>query len=130
VGALAHVLLTSVRRRRRDLAVLRTLGMSRRQVQAVVAWQAVALASTALALGVPLGVVADRWAWAVFAGSAGVAGDASVPPPLLLLAVPAALLAAVLIAAGPGWAAARDQAGRHPAGGVTGGATRQRDRAH
>jgi ABC-type antimicrobial peptide transport system permease subunit len=43
----------------------------------------------------------------VFAGSAGVAGDASVPPPLLLLAVPSALLAAVLIAAGPGWAAAR-----------------------
>ena len=41
------------------------------------------------------------------AGSAGVAGDASIPPPLLLLAVPAALLAAALIAAGPGWAAAR-----------------------
>ena len=106
VGTLAQVLLTSVRRRRRDLAVLKTLGMSRRQVQAVVAWQAVALAAAALGLGLPLGVLAGRWSWAVFAGSAGVAGDASVPP-LLLLAVPAALLAAVLIAAGPGWAAAR-----------------------
>ena len=107
VGTLAQVLLTSVRRRRRDLAVLKTLGLSRRQVQAVVAWQAVALAAAALAVGLPLGAVAGRWSWAVFAGSAGVAGDASVPPPLLLLAVPAALLAAVLIAAGPGWAAAR-----------------------
>jgi hypothetical protein len=107
VGTLVQVLLTSVRRRRRDLAVLKTLGLSRRQVQAVVAWQAVALAAAALAVGLPLGVVAGRWSWAVFAGSAGVAGDASVPPPLLLLAVPAALLAAVLIAAGPGWAAAR-----------------------
>jgi ABC-type antimicrobial peptide transport system permease subunit len=107
VGTLAQVLLTSVRRRRRDLAVLKTLGLSRRQVQAVVAWQAVALTSAALALGLPLGLLAGRWAWAVFAGSAGVAGDASVPPPLLLLAIPAALLAAVLIAAGPGWAAAR-----------------------
>ena len=37
VGTLAQVLLTSVRRRRRDLAVLKTLGLSRRQVQAVVA---------------------------------------------------------------------------------------------
>ena len=106
VGTLAQVLFTSVRRRRRDLAVLKTLGMSRRQVQAVVAWQAVALAAPAVTLGLPLGVLAGRWSWAVFAGSAGVAGDASVPP-LLLLAVPAALLAAVLIAAGPGWAAAR-----------------------
>jgi putative ABC transport system permease protein len=106
VATLAQVLLTSVRRRRRDLAVLKILGLSRWQVQAVVAWQAVALAAAALALGLPLGVVAGRWAWAVFAGSAGVAGDASIPP-LLLLAVPAALLAAVLIAAGPGWAAAR-----------------------
>jgi ABC-type lipoprotein release transport system permease subunit len=107
VGTLAQVLLTSVRRRRRDLAVLKTLGLSRRQVQAVVAWQAVALAAAALALGLPLGMAAGRWAWAVFAGSAGVAGDASVPAPLLLLAVPAVLLAAVLIAAGPGWAAAQ-----------------------
>jgi FtsX-like permease family len=120
VGTLAQVLLTSVRRRRRDLAVLKTLGLSRRQVQAVVTWQAVAGAGAALALGLPLGVVAGRWSWAVFAGSAGVAGDASVPPPLLLLAVPAALLAAVVIAAarlggGP------DQAGRDPSGGVTGG---------
>ena len=107
VGTLAQVLLTSVRRRRRDLAVLKTLGLSRRQVQAVVAWQAVVLAAAALALGLPLGMAAGRWAWAVFAGSAGVAGDASVPAPLLLLAVPAVLLAAVLIAAGPGIAAAR-----------------------
>jgi hypothetical protein len=35
-----------------------------------------------------------------------VAGDPSVPPPLVLLAVPLTLLAAVLIAAGPGRAAA------------------------
>lgn len=59
VGTLAQVLLTSVRRRR-DLAVLKTLGLSRWQVQAVVAWQAVALAAAALAVGLPLGVVAGR----------------------------------------------------------------------
>jgi hypothetical protein len=63
--------------------------------------------TAALAVGLPLGVVAGRLSWAVFAGSAGVAGDASVPAALVLLAVPATLLAAVLIAAGPGRAAAR-----------------------
>jgi hypothetical protein len=43
----------------------------------------------------------------VFAGSAGVSGVADVPAPLVLLAVPATLALANLIAAGPGWNAAR-----------------------
>jgi hypothetical protein len=105
-GTLTQVLLTGVRRRRRDLAMLKTLGMTRWQVQAVVAWQAGALAAAALVLGLPLGVVAGRWSWELFAGSAGVAGDPSAPLPLVLLTVPLTLLAAVLIAAGPGRAAA------------------------
>jgi hypothetical protein len=107
VGTLAHVLLTSVRRRRRDLALLKTLGLSRRQVLSVVLWQASALATVALVLGLPLGVMAGRWSWALFAGSVGVARDASIPVPLVLLAIPVTLLLAILIAAGPGWAAAR-----------------------
>ena len=107
VGTLAHVLLTGVRRRRRDLAVLKTLGLTRPQVLGVVSWQASALAVAALLIGLPLGVVAGRWSWALFAGSVGVAGQADVPVPLVLLAIPAALLLASLIAAAPGWAAAR-----------------------
>ena len=35
VGTLAHVLLTGVRRRRRDLAVLKTLGCTRSQLHGV-----------------------------------------------------------------------------------------------
>ena len=107
VGTLAHVLLTSVRRRRRDLAVLKTLGLVRSQVLRVVAWEASALAAAALLIGLPLGVLAGRWAWAVFAGSAGVSGVADVPVPLVLLAIPVTLALANLIAAGPGWDAAR-----------------------
>jgi hypothetical protein len=107
VGTLAHVLLTSVRRRRRDLAVLKTLGLVRSQLLRVVAWQASALAAAALLIGLPLGVLAGRWAWALFARSAGVAGLPDVPVPLVLLAVPATLALANLIAAGPGWDAAR-----------------------
>ena len=70
-------------------------------------WEASALAAAALLIGVPLGVLAGRWAWVIFAGSAGVSGVADVPVPLILLALPVTLALANLIAAGPGWDAAR-----------------------
>ncbi len=54
-GTLAHVLLTGVRRRRRDLALLKTLGLTRSQVQRVVAWEATTFAAVALLVG------AARW---------------------------------------------------------------------
>ena len=107
VATLAHALLTGVRRRRRDLAVLKTLGLRRSQVIRVVSWQASALAAAALLVGLPLGVLAGRWAWALFAGSAGVSDQADIPVALVLATIPAALLLANLLAAGPGWAAAR-----------------------
>jgi len=107
VGTLAHVLLTGVRRRRRDLAVLKTLGLLRSQLLRVVTWQACALAAAALLAGLPAGLLAGRWAWALFARSVGVAGTADVPLPIVLLVIPVTLLAASLLAAGPGWAAAR-----------------------
>jgi hypothetical protein len=107
VGTLAHVLLTGVRRRRRDLAVLKTLGLTRAQLLRVVSWQASALAAAALVVGLPLGILVGRWSWNLFAGSAGVAPDADVPVLLVLVAIPAVLVLANLIAAGPGWAAAR-----------------------
>ena len=107
VGTLAHVLLTGVRRRRRDLAVLKTLGCTRSQLHGMVAWEASALAAAALLAGIPLGVIAGRWAWAVFADAAGVASQATVDLPLVLLAIPVTLLLANVIAAWPGWTAAR-----------------------
>jgi ABC-type lipoprotein release transport system permease subunit len=111
VGTLTNVLLTGVRRRRRDLAVLQTLGVTRTQVIRMVSWQASALAVAALLAGLPLGVLAGRWSWDLFAGSAGVAPQAEVPVPLVLLTIPAALLLANLIAAIPGWAAAKSRLG-------------------
>jgi ABC-type antimicrobial peptide transport system permease subunit len=107
VGTLAHTLLSSVRRRRRDLAMFKTLGCTRRQVLGVVAWQATALAAAALMAGIPVGVIAGRVAWAVFANAAGVAPQPDVPLTLILLGVPLTLLLANVIAAWPGWAAAQ-----------------------
>jgi predicted lysophospholipase L1 biosynthesis ABC-type transport system permease subunit len=107
VGTLTHVLLTGVRRRRRDLAVLKILGLLRSQMLRVVSWEASALAAVALLAGLPLGVLAGRGAWALFAASSGVAGHADVPVPIVAAAIPVTLLLANVIAAGPGWAAAR-----------------------
>jgi len=107
VGTLAHVLLTGVRRRRRDLALLKTLGFQRSQVLGVVAWEATAFAVVALLIGLPLGLLAGRWAWAYFADAAGAPADARVPLTAVLLAIPVTLLIANLIAAWPGWTAAR-----------------------
>jgi FtsX-like permease family protein len=107
VATLIHVLLTSVRRRRPDLAVLKSLGLRPAQVLGTVLWQATALAAAALLVGLPLGVLAGRWAWVLFAGSAGVAPTADIPVMLVLAAIPVTLLLAIVIAAGPGWAAAR-----------------------
>ena len=67
-GTIAHTLLTSVRQRRRELAVLKTLGFVTRQVRATVAWQATAIAGAGLVVGVPLGLIAGRYAWLLFAG--------------------------------------------------------------
>jgi hypothetical protein len=107
VGTLAHVLLTGVRRRRRDLAVLKTLGLLRSQLLRVVSWQATSLAAAALLVGLPLGLLAGRWAWLLFADSAGVGSQADVPVPLVLLVIPVTLVLAVLLAIVPGWTAGR-----------------------
>ena len=107
VGTLAHVLVTAVQRRRRDLAMLKALGLVRRQVLGVVEWQAAALAVTALLFGVPSGILAGRWAWVLFASASGVSPGATVPVPLVLASIPLTLALAALTASGPGWAAAR-----------------------
>jgi predicted lysophospholipase L1 biosynthesis ABC-type transport system permease subunit len=106
VMTLAHVLVSSVRRRRRDLAVLKTLGFVRRQVSATVAWQATTLTGISLLIGLPLGVAVGRWAWTLFANTIGVVPVPVVDLPPLLLAIPVTLLLANLIALVPGRLAA------------------------
>ena len=56
VSAVGHALSIAVRRRRHDLAVLRALGITRRQARLVVTTQASLLAVIGLLFGVPLGI--------------------------------------------------------------------------
>jgi ABC-type lipoprotein release transport system permease subunit len=111
IGALGHVLVTSVRRRRRDTAVLKTLGFVRRQVSAVTAWQATTMAAVALLIGIPVGILLGRVAWATFADALGVGPASLIPAWALLLAIPATIVLANLIAAIPALLSART----HPA---------------
>jgi FtsX-like permease family len=108
-AALAHALVTSVRRRRRDLAILKTLGFTRAQLVAVVAWQATTVAAIGLLVGLPLGLGIGRFAWNVFAEDLGVVPEAITPVGLTALVVPAAIVLANLIAALPAQTAARTQ---------------------
>jgi ABC-type antimicrobial peptide transport system permease subunit len=106
LGVLGQFLLSSARRRRRDLAVLKVLGMLRVQLASVAAWQAGTVTAIALVLGLPLGIAGGHWAWAAFASAAGLSTAAITPLPVLWM-IPAALAAAGIIALRPGWSAAR-----------------------
>jgi hypothetical protein len=108
--SLALTVLTSVRRRRRELALLKTLGMTRRQLRSIVAWQTTLTLVIALVVGVPLGVAAGRWAWHGFAGSLGVAPVTVVPVLLLAAGCAAVLLAGNLLTSFPAAVAARTPA--------------------
>jgi putative ABC transport system permease protein len=105
-ATLAHLLVTSIRRRRRDLAVLKTLGFVPRQVRSMVAWQATTLGVVAAAVGIPLGVAAGRWAWTFFAHQIGVVPETALPLLALTVMIPVTLAVANLVAVLPARAAA------------------------
>lgn len=92
VGTVGHALVSSVRRRRRDIAILRALGLSRRQVRTVIMWQATTLAAVAVVFGVPLGTLAGLVAWRWIATSMPLI----YVPPLAGLATVLVVLATVI----------------------------------
>jgi ABC-type antimicrobial peptide transport system permease subunit len=97
LGLLAQFVVASARRRRRDFAVLKVLGLARAQLRAVAFWQVSTVTVVAVAAGVPLGIAGGRWAWQLFAGQAGLPGTAVTPLPLLWM-IPATLVLASLVA--------------------------------
>jgi hypothetical protein len=107
VAVLGQLVVVSSRRRRHDFAVLKALGLLRRQVSQVTAWQVSTLAGLALLIGLPLGVAAGRWSWQLFATGLGVPAGATLPVTLLLVMVPAVLIIANAVALWPGRSAAR-----------------------
>jgi putative ABC transport system permease protein len=76
---IGHALVTTVRRRRRDLAVLKTLGFVKPQVALAVCWEASTFAVFALAVGIPLGLFGGRWLWRLFAEQVGIPPAVTMP---------------------------------------------------
>jgi ABC-type lipoprotein release transport system permease subunit len=108
-ATLAHTLISSVRRRRRDLAVLRTMGFVRRQVWWSVYWQTATLVGLALVIGIPLGALLGRFAWNVFAEDLGAIAEPRIAWGPFLALVPVAFVLALLVATAPAWLAARER---------------------
>ena len=106
IVALAMTLAATVRRRRRDLALLKALGFTRRQLRACVAWQATVAAALGAVIGVPVGIVLGRQLWILFAHSIYAVPEPTVPPLAVILVGFGALLLANLAAALPGRIAA------------------------
>ena len=101
VITIGNTLVSTVRRRRRELAVLRTLGLRGRQIAAIVAWQATAVAIIAILIGLPLGAAAGRSTWTLVTDRLGLPSDAVVPIGLLLILGLIALVVANVVAIAP-----------------------------
>lgn len=107
--ALALALLSTARRRRSDLALLKTFGCTRRQLGLTLFWQAAVTAVVGVGIGVPVGIAAGRQLWILFAQSINAVPRPSVPLSVGLVVAGTFALAAV-VATVPGRAASRTPA--------------------
>jgi hypothetical protein len=107
VMALGLTLAETVRRRRHDLALLKTLGFTRRQLSAVTAWQASVAAVVGVVVGIPIGIAVGRQLWTLFARDINAVPVPTVPVPSILLIGAGAIVLANIVAALPGRLAAR-----------------------
>ena len=105
--AMGLTLITSVRRRRRELALLKILGFTRRQVAAAIAWQSSVATAIGVLIGVPLGVVLGRILWDLFAHEIYAVPSPTVPIGSVVLVIVGALVLANVVAAIPGRVASR-----------------------
>ncbi len=111
VLGLGITLVASVRRRRRDFAIMKTLGLSGRQLATVVAWQATTAVAIGTVVGVPLGIVVGRLLWDLFAHGIDAIALPTVPALTVTAIALGALVVANVVAALPGRIAARTPTG-------------------
>jgi len=105
-GALAIGLAVATRGRRRELALLRALGSSSRDLSGSVRWHALTIVGIALLFGVPLGIAAGRTLYRLFARDLGVVPVPATSVGLVLAVCAAAIVIGLLAAARPGRAVA------------------------
>lgn len=107
VAALISSLLTIIGRRRREIAVLRSLGFVRRQVLGSTVTVALVLATCSVVIGIPLGIVATRWGWAIVQTRLGLESGVVIPPWAVAVAIVGTFMVATVVAVIPGTKASR-----------------------
>ena len=106
LALVGNALLFTPRRRAAELAVLRALGLRPGQAASTVRWQSVTIATVSLVIGLPLGLIASRVAFARLADDALVAPGALTTPLLVIVVIAATITIALLLAIWPGRQAA------------------------
>lgn len=109
-GFLLHSVILAVRERRRDLAIVKCLGMRRGAVARAVGWQATTIALFGVVVGVPSGLILGRLSFAVVTDAVSVPSEVVMTWAILGAAL-GAIVVANLAAAGPAIIASRT----HPA---------------
>ena len=106
-AVLAFALVGIVRRRRHDLAILRTLGLRPRQVRASVFAAGLFIVGPGAVIGVAIGVVLGRAYWASVAARVPAVAQSVVPLALTALVVLGTLVVGCLLVVGPARSAGR-----------------------
>jgi ABC-type antimicrobial peptide transport system permease subunit len=109
---LTYLLVTAVRARRFELAVMRAVGLSSSGVRWSVAVQATTTAIVPLVVAIPAGVIVGRRAWMSSAHDLDVVRESVTPWLAIGVVVAASVALANLVALIPGWVAVRRSPGR------------------
>jgi ABC-type lipoprotein release transport system permease subunit len=96
--AVGHALFSSVYRRRRDFAVLQSLGVTRSGFRAMIAAQATVVGAAGLLLGVPIGLIAGRAGWQAITDRVPLTFRSPLTAIAVIIVVPVALIAANVLA--------------------------------
>lgn len=101
---ITNTLTLSVLERRREIGLLRAVGLSRRQLRAAINWEAILIALLGAVLGMGLGLT---FAWAVITALDDEILRMSIPWDRVALSLLGAAFAGLLAAAVPAWRASR-----------------------
>jgi ABC-type lipoprotein release transport system permease subunit len=101
IAALAHQLITSGNQRRRDCAVLRSIGFTRPMMATIVMSQSTCVSLVALLVGIPLGLALGRMGWSWVADAVPLVLVSPLAYAALALMIPITLVVAIAVAAYP-----------------------------
>jgi hypothetical protein len=106
-AVLMHSVISAGRKRRRELAIFRAIGLSARQATTASIWQAVTATFLAVVIAVPIGATIGARLWSVYAESLGVKVQPSTTGRDIAVVIASGLVGAAVVAFWPGWRAAR-----------------------